>query len=732
MSPIVPTTIALHRHRPLWLPIAIAAAFCLVAIFGIVTVVNTAQIREGERHIADAYAIREAAQRLLSGMKDTETGLRGFVLTGDAEYLVTPKDGVDNPEALFKALKTLGLRNPEVADNLGILRAAYDKQQSHLSSVIALRLRQPDHRVSDELLELIRSGHGKAIMDSARTATSELVNTQGEKLGQIEANTRYLDGLTQTTITAGHLIALVSILCIGLAAYVDRRKRTHAESALLKEQDELSAILEQISEAVVITDLAGAIQSVNSGAERLLNSSGSEIVGKSLRDLLQGDDYQWSRELEELDDTGFSVSERTWHAPHGQMFVLEQRRSFIRDRTGRRTSRLVLLIDITDRKHQEAKERRSQRLESIGTLAGGVAHDLNNVLTPILMGAKLVKRGNKNAPHLLDTIIVSAERGGKMLKKLLAFAGGDTPSLQAVDIREIVLEAEEILSHTLPKTIDLQISVPPDLPPLMADPTELSQVVLNLAINARDAMPCTGMLRIEVTQFRISASHAGRSDRLQPGQHILLTVADTGDGIASEHIDRIFDPFFTTKPQGYGTGLGLATTLGIVRSYGGDINVYSEVGAGTTFSIYFPVMATQEIALQAAEAPLRPLAGQGERVLIVDDEIAIVETARETLESNGYRVLTAASGQQALALFQQRPEAINLVMLDMMMPGMDGSQTKAALRAIASECRILATSGLRRPGGEGDPLADINGFLAKPYSDEQLLRAIRSVIENSD
>lgn len=741
MSPTASTTAKHHYNRPHWLPIAIAVAFCLVAVFGIVTFANTLQIRQGERRIAHAYAIRESAHRLLSAMKDTETGERGFVLTGDDEHLAIRDQGITTAETLFDELETLALHNPEVEDSLVKLRAAFVKQQAHFAQVIALRRRQPDLRISDELFDLIRLGGGKAIMDSARDATDEMIAAQGEKLDQIEANTRYLDRLTQSTITAGHLIALVSIVCIGLAAYADRRKREHAENALHKEQSELAAILEQISEAVVITDLDGIIQSVNSGAERLLNSSGAELVGKILRDLLQIDERQWTRELQELDDTGLSISERMWNMPHGLVLVLEQRRSFIRDRAGKRTGKLVLLIDITGRKHQEAKERRSQRLESIGTLAGGVAHDLNNVLTPILMSVKLIKRGNKNTPRLLETIIISAERGSKMLKKLLAFAGGDGPRLRAVDIREIVLETEEILSLTLPKTIDLQINVAADLPLLLADTTELSQVVLNLAINARDAMPRGGTLRIEIKRFHIDSVRAERSDRLQPGQHILLSVADTGDGIASEHLDRIFDPFFTTKPQGQGTGLGLASTLGIVRSYGGDINVYSEVGVGTTFSVYFPILSTQAPAALAmhdavtqnavTHAAIRSLVGRGETVLIVDDESAILETARETLEYNGYRVLTAVSGGEALLVFQQRPDQVDLIMLDMMMPGMDGYQTKAALRAIAPECRILATSGLQRPGSERGQLADTNGFLAKPYSDEQLLQAIRDAIENS-
>jgi C4-dicarboxylate-specific signal transduction histidine kinase len=236
-------------------------------------------------------------------------------------------------------------------------------------------------------------------------------------------------------------------------------------------------------------------------------------------------------------------------------------------------------------------------------------------------------------------------------------------------------------------------------------------------------------LEIEVKNFTVDESRADRSDNLTAGPHVLLTVTDTGTGIASEIIDRIFDPFFTTKPQGRGTGLGLATTLGIVRSYGGDVAVYSEPGTGTKFLVFLPSSKQTTAAKVILDVRDEDVDGNGETILIVDDESLILETARETLESRNYRVLTASSGAEATKVFQQQRDRVDLVLLDMMMPGTDGFDTKDAVRAVDPTIRVIASSGLRRSSAEGGRLADVDGFLPKPYSDEQLLRMVRQVLD---
>ncbi len=439
-------------------------------------------------------------------------------------------------------------------------------------------------------------------------------------------------------------------------------------------------ILNQVRDAIIVCDMDDRVLFWNRGAQSLYGHSAEQALGRSAAELLFPQQQElWEAGRETTLKEGVYLAEVRQPRQDGNDLIVEHRRSLIHDDDGKPAAQLILHIDITARKREEAHQRRSQRLESVGTLAGGIAHDLNNVLTPILMSAKLLKRGSNNQPRLLDAIVTSAERGGHMIKKLLAFAGGEQGQQQQIDVREIMLEAEEILSHTLPKSIDLQVRCDQNLHSVVGDATELSQILMNLAINARDAMPSGGRLELKAENFRVDPQRAARSDILKSGPHVLITVSDTGTGIPREIVDRIFDPFFTTKKQGQGTGLGLATTLGIVRSHGGDISVYTEPGNGTLFSILLPSAHSSEAPAAPEESEELP-SGHGEMILLVDDEPLILEMARNTLEASGYRVTAAGGGAEAIAVYQHNSENIDLVLLDMMMPGMDGFATKDGLR----------------------------------------------------
>jgi nitrogen-specific signal transduction histidine kinase len=393
---------------------------------------------------------------------------------------------------------------------------------------------------------------------------------------------------------------------------------------------------------------------------------------------------------------------------------------------------MVTNTDTTDKKKLQAQFLRTQRLESIGTLAGGIAHDLNNVLTPILMTAKLLKRPRPEAERLqlLETLQASAERGAEMVKQVLSFAGGMEGQRIRVQLDQIIAEVKTLLDHTLPKSIEVRIEAQDELLTILGDTTQLSQVLMNLCVNARDAMPQGGTLTIRAENIVLDAA-AAEPFNVAPGPFVRIDVEDTGIGIPRELIDKVFDPFFTTKEPGKGTGLGLSTALGIVHNHGGFIQVTSKVDRGTQFTVHLPALVDAEPGSVESGLPDLPT-GHGELILVVDDEAFIVQAARMTLETAGFHVLSAANGREATALYQAYPHQIQAVLLDMMMPVMDGPATIQALQKIDPQVRIIATSGLRLAGRDARTVAaGARALLQKPYSEEQLLATLGRVIRRS-
>ena len=313
-------------------------------------------------------------------------------------------------------------------------------------------------------------------------------------------------------------------------------------------------------------------------------------------------------------------------------------------------------VDLTERKKLEQQFLRTQRMESIGTLAGGIAHDLNNTLGPIIMSIDLLKMNcpDQSSQELLAIISSSAQRGADMVSQVLSFARGVEGRRMEVQVKHLVREIEKIVNDTFLKNIQVRTIIPNDLWTVRGDPTQLHQVLLNLCLNARDAMPAGGILTISVENLTLDAQYAGQSLNVEAeaGPYIFIQVKDSGGGMSSETMERIFDPFFTTKELGKGTGLGLSTTAAIVKSHGGFIRVYSEVGKGTTFKIYLPaqVEPTAAEAEHAAEMPR----GNGELILVVDDEAAVREITQQTLQAFGYRAIVATDGADAVAVFARQ------------------------------------------------------------------------------
>ncbi len=369
-----------------------------------------------------------------------------------------------------------------------------------------------------------------------------------------------------------------------------------------------------------------------------------------------------------------------------------------------------------------------QRMESIGTLAGGIAHDLNNVLTPIMLSLQLLKDKyiDEECQKLLDMLDRNTKRGADLIKQVLSFARGVEGERNPLQAKHIITEIEKVAKETFPRNIEIRTDIPRDLWIISGDVTQLHQVIMNLCVNARDAMPSGGTLSITASNFFIDGNYARMHTEAKVGSYIVIAVSDTGTGISPEVLDRIFEPFFTTKEHGKGTGLGLSTALGIVKSHGGFINVYSEIGKGTTFRVYLPAIKTEikDTGQQKLEMPV----GNGEFILVAEDEVSICEITCSTLEAYRYKVLTAENGGQAVALYAENKDKIKIVLMDMMMPVMDGQTSIRAIRKINPEVKIIAVSGL----SEKDRLANIahytNAFLPKPYTAEKLLKTVHEVL----
>ncbi|MCX5747648.1 MAG: PAS domain-containing protein [Proteobacteria bacterium] len=491
-----------------------------------------------------------------------------------------------------------------------------------------------------------------------------------------------------------------------------------------------ASLLDKARDAILVCGLDQRIEYWNKSAERLYGWSAEEALGRSARDLLYRDGaVALDAAISELEARGEWVGELGQVDKSGRKLVIEARKTLVRDEAGQ-SHVLAINTDITERRKLEQQFLRTQRMESIGTLAGGIAHDLNNMLTPIVMSIELLREGEKDKDRLdlLDTIASCSARGTDMVRQVLSFARGVEGRRIDVDVRHLLRDIAKIAHDTFPKNIEIRTQTSSDLWTVPGDPTQLHQVVLNLCVNARDAMSSGGHLTLAAENTSLDEHYAGLSPEARPGPHVCICIEDSGCGMTQEIVDKIFEPFFTTKEFGRGTGLGLSTSLAIVRSHAGFIRVYSEPGQGTRFKVYLPAQVRAG-AEGGTPAPTAMVRGNGELILVADDEASVRQITCSTLEAFGYRVVVATDGAAAVALYAQRGAEIALVLTDMMMPIMDGPATILVLRRMNPQVRIIAVSGLTANGHVARAAsAGAVHFLPKPYTAETLLLTIRQVL----
>ena len=558
--------------------------------------------------------------------------------------------------------------------------------------------------------------------DKARVVSSlSTMQAEGKKMWWSEHRLRRSDGsyayvFDRASVirdSAGKVLSVVGI-------NVDMTQRRQAEETI----HEQAALLDKARDAIIVCNLNWVVLYWNRGAERIYGWKPVEAIGEDIRKLLFRDNTppQVAESLNHLNDPGEWLMELQQFTKEGQVVVVQTRSTLIRDDQGQPKSLLIINTDITEQKQLEEQFLRTQRLESLGVLVSGIAHDLKNALVPITVGVDILQLEelSEDLRTIVQTMGASAQRSAEMIQQMLTFARGGDAIKSLAAPQQLIKEMGRVITDTFPKTIQFQMKIKGELPAIFCVATQIHQVLLNLCVNARDAMPQGGTLTLAAETVVVKPDLAERHPGSRPGNHVCIRVTDTGTGIPPEYLEKIFAPFFTTKPVGKGTGLGLSSCQNIVKSHAGFITVQSQLNVGTEFKVYLPTASAKLTTAPDALKAMLPI-GKGERILLVDDEESVLAMARIALENFGYAVSTTTGGIEAIARFREEPEAFQLVITDYAMPCMDGKTLISSLRRIRPDMKIIMTSGLEKQTEISLPDFRADGFLAKPFTTDSLL-----------
>ena len=613
-------------------------------------------------------------------------------------------------------------------------RDALQKAEGRFYDAAFLDIKLPDME-GIELLEPLKKMHPDMVTIMV-TAYATLENAMlALKKGASAYMIKPLN-LDEVFAVLGEALEMQHLLMENRRLYQETQRelaeRKLAQEALRKSEEKYRTLFEDSRDAIVITDERGKLFDMNQSALDLFGYSRAELMEMSIGELYS-DLFRDGRVQEEIEQEGYvrdivsKVIRKNGTEMHSELTMSARKHG-----DGNVIGYQGIIRDVTERRRLEEQLFQSQKIEAIGRLAGGVAHDFNNLLTTIIGHSDIILMDLEENDRLrgdLEGIRRASDRAASLTRQLLAFSRRQVLQPKVLDLNRVIADTEKMLRRLIGEDVELSTILGPDIRRVKVDPGQMEQVIMNLAVNARDAMPQGGNLTIETANVDLDEVYAQKRRVVRAGRYVMLAVSDTGVGMDMETQSQIFDPFFTTKGLGQGTGLGLSTVYGIIKQSGGYIWVYSEPGQGTTFKVYLPRVEADADSVQKEHAPKEMLHGS-ETVLVVEDDEAVLKLAGRILRRHGYSVLEAQNAEEALSISSQHEGLIHLIVTDVVMPGMSGRELAGRLRSIEPETKVLFMSGYTDHAIVHQGVLDKDvTFFQKPFTSDTLVRKVREVLD---
>lgn len=727
-----------RQKTVLWL------AFLIIISVSALAFISTQRLIALSARVEQTQNILLETSRFLSHLKDVENGGRAYFVTGDNRFLVTQRTGIANVGASARRLRELQA-GAQVQQRLNRLFALAERRIAYSRQLVTKRPMAADGRTS--------VFQGTSVMDQARREADLIISSQTQ-IHRLES-----ERLERRAWLTSLAFGVGVVLCLAIIAWlfslrgreVERRRQLEEQLRALnleledrvqertaevkRARDLLNAVVENLPDMVMLKERSGNSYRyvlINAAGERLLERDRDQILGRTELDIFPAEEAAVVRESNrEVAESGEArtFTSRRLTTPSGTRTV-ETRMVPISSGSDSKTLILAIVRDVTDAKARDDQLRQLQRMDAIGRLTGGVAHDFNNLLAIIHGNSELIRTelaDDSEEAEMVDDVIGAAARGAELVKRLLAFARMQHLEPESVDLNARLTNVLGLLQRALGENVHLRVKTAKRPWPAIVDPTQVDDALVNLAINARDAMPDGGTLTIETQNVSLDEDYAAHHVEVEPGDYVMLAVSDTGTGMPPKVVARAFEPFFTTKQEGQGTGLGLSQVFGWVKQSGGHIKIYSEVGHGTTIKLYLP-RAGARTTDKAPVVEAATFEGD-ETILVVEDNPNVRKTVIRQLRDLGYHTIEAENGRAALQLVRDGTQ-FDLLLTDVIMPGgITGYQLADELRAGRPDLKVLFTSGYTELAAPNDGPVRKDPLLSKPYRKQDLGRALRAVLD---